>query len=321
MSLSNTQYNEILSEYKERQLESSRMISLRYKEVCQKIPSYRLTEEEIVSLSAEMARAKIRKDEPKIKEIDERLEELRLKQKLSLTDAGFSINYLEPVYQCSLCKDTGFIDGNRCSCLKMRIIEKMFEQSSIREMLANDNFENMQTDLQVGEAGRQFDKAAGKAKKFVENFGKAYSNLCFSGTVGTGKTFLSNCIFGELLKQGYSYVYFSAPTLFSELADYKFRRTNNDLNPLEILHSCDLLVIDDLGTEITNSFTASELLTLLNERHKSRKSTIISTNLSLEELCERYSERVFSRLFSNFDICTLSGQDIRLYLKQMQNRK
>ena len=321
MGLSNAQYNEILGEYKERQLNSSREITKRYEEVSGKIPGFRAMEEEIISLSADKARARIRGDKAAIAAIEERLEDLRRDQKLALTGAGYSINYLDPVYTCSKCKDTGFIDGERCNCLKMRIIEKMFEQSNIREMLETDTFENMQTDLQIGEANREFNKAADKARKFVDEFDNGFSNLCFTGTVGTGKTFLSNCIFGELLKQGHSCIYFSAPTLFAELADFKFRRNESSVGLTDLLYSCDLLVIDDLGTELTNSFTASELLTLLNERFKFRKSTIISTNLSLEDLCERYSDRVFSRLFANFDICTLSGQDIRLYIKQLQNRK
>ena len=127
---------------------------------------------------------------------------------------------------------------------------------------------------------------------------------------------------GELLKKGYSCIYFSAPTLFSTIGDYKFHKSaTQSVNPTEILYSCDLLVIDDLGTELTNSFCVSELLTLLNEREKYSKSTVISTNLSLEELNNAYSDRVFSRMFSNFEFCPLTGQDVRIYLKQMQTRK
>ena len=118
-----------------------------------------------------------------------------------------------------------------------------------------------------------------------------------------------------------SVIYYTSPTLFDTIQDYKFRRVSGLLNPTDLLYSCDLLVIDDLGTEMSNSFTTSEFLTLLNTRHLNQKATIISTNLDLENLNETYSDRVFSRLFSNFDICYLSGTDIRTQIKQMQNRK
>ena len=150
-----------------------------------------------------------------------------------------------------------------------------------------------------------------------------YQNLLFYGTVGTGKSFLSNCIASALIEKGHSVIYFSAGDLFAKISEYAFRKNgrDSDSNPYEDIYNCDLLVLDDLGTELTNSFVVSQLFTCLNERHLRRKSTVISTNLPMEDLRDRYSDRIFSRIVSNYDICKLSGQDVRIYKKRMLNRK
>ena len=322
MGLSTEDYNEILSTYNARQIEHAHILSERREEVYGKIPSYRQMEDQMVSLSAERVRVLIRGDQNRADEISEELEDLLRNQKLALIEAGFPIDYLEPVYTCKECKDTGFVDGVRCACFKQALIERLFEQNNIRDYLSSENFSSIRYDLQVGDDARRFEKAVSKARNFVDEFENGCQNICFSGPVGTGKSFLSKCILGELLKKGYSCIYFSAPTLFSTIGDYKFHKSaTQTVNPTDLLYSCDLLVIDDLGTELTNSFCVSELLTLLNEREKSSKSTVISTNLSLEELNNTYSDRVFSRMFSNFEFCPLTGQDVRIYLKQMQTRK
>lgn len=154
----------------------------------------------------------------------------------------------------------------------------------------------------------------GCLSQFVQNFKQDYHNLFFYGTVGTGKSFLSGCIASELLQTGHSVIYFSASGLFDTLARYAFdSRAKEALSGFyEDLYNCDLLIIDDLGTEMTNTFVASQLFSCLNERHLRKNATIISTNLSLEELRDRYSDRVFSRITSHYDLCKLTGPDIRM---------
>ena len=170
-------------------------------------------------------------------------------------------------------------------------------------------------------------KIANKAVDSAMNSGSKkkseqdYHNLFFYGTVGTGKSFLSGCIASELLESGHSVIYFSASGLFDALARYAFdSRAKEALSGFyEDLYHCDLLIIDDLGTEMTNTFVASQLFSCLNERHLRKNATIISTNLSLEELRDRYSDRVFSRITSHYDLCKLTGPDIRMCKKRMQN--
>lgn len=243
-----------------------------------------------------------------------------------LVSAGYPVDYLEPVYTCPDCKDTGYIEGDnglrkKCHCFHQQELDILYEQSHIRDMIASENFSNLSYEYYQGEDLAHFRKCVDVCHNFVQNFKQDYHNLFFYGTVGTGKSFLSGCIASELLQNGHSVIYFSASGLFDTLARYTFdARAKEALSGFyEDIYNCDLLIIDDLGTEMTNTFVASQLFSCLNERHLRKNSTIISTNLSLEELRDRYSDRVFSRITSHYDLCKLTGPDIRMYKKRMQN--
>ena len=200
-------------------------------------------------------------------------------------------------------------------------LDILYEQSHIRDMIASENFSNLSYEYYQGDDLTHFRKCVDVCRNFVQNFKQDYHNLFFYGTVGTGKSFLSGCIASELLQTGHSVIYFSASGLFDTLARYAFdSRAKEALSGFyEDLYNCDLLIIDDLGTEMTNTFVASQLFSCLNERHLRKNATIISTNLSLEELRDRYSDRVFSRITSHYDLCKLTGPDIRMCKKRMQN--
>lgn len=157
---------------------------------------------------------------------------------------------------------------------------------------------------------------------FADTFGTEFNNLFLYGDVGVGKTFLSNCIAKELMDREYSVLYFSSSKFFSILAKNTFDKNNIDAqNMYEYIFDCDLLIVDDLGTEFTNSFVASQFFTCINERLLSRKSTIISTNLSLDTLADLYTERSFSRITSNYTMVKLIGDDIRIKKKLIKNRE
>ena len=155
-------------------------------------------------------------------------------------------------------------------------------------------------------ARRAYDIARG----FVRYFDDSFENLFLYGDTGVGKTFLSHCIAHELLESAHCVMYFSAFDLFDLLADSKFSRDKTEGQ--EFVFDSDLLIIDDLGTELTNSFVSSQLFLCINERIMRRKSTIISTNLKLENFSETYSERTFSRIASNYRMVKLEGKDIRI---------
>ena len=187
-------------------------------------------------------------------------------------------------------------------------------------MLKEENFDTLSYDFHQGEDLAIFKKNVNTCKNFVNTFPADYSNLFFYGTVGTGKSFLSGCIARELIEKGCSVIYFSAAGLFETLSRSMFDYKNKDeLHSLhEDLYGCDLLIIDDLGTECINNVTASQFFSLLNERHLSKKATIISTNLFLEDIQNRYSERIFSRIIDNYTICKFTGSDIRRLKKTLK---
>jgi DNA replication protein DnaC len=154
-------------------------------------------------------------------------------------------------------------------------------------------------------------------QSFIKLFDKDYQNLFFYGTVGTGKSFLSCCVAKELMDRGSLVIYFSSSQLFDTLSKSTFDKDSKEAisGISEDICDCDLLIIDDLGTELTNSFVSSQLFSCLNNRHLRKKSTIITTNLSLGELRDRYSDRIFSRITSNYKVCKLTGHDIRMLKK------
>lgn len=153
--------------------------------------------------------------------------------------------------------------------------------------------------------------------RFVDDFSTEHGNLLFTGPTGVGKTFLTNCIARELIDRYYSVIYLSANDLFEVFSKNRFEyQAEEEIKGMyQYILDCDLLIIDDLGTELNNSFTSSQLFYCINERLNASKSTIISTNHPLNELRDRYTERVTSRLISKYTIIPLYGDDIRLRKK------
>lgn len=324
MALSNSQYDSIIRSYNQRRLDSKRLMEERTREVYEALPEYKEMDELIASLSVSRAKAQLmEEDHGTSDDIHDILEDINTRKKLLLTGAGYSINYLDPVYTCPFCKDTGFIDNEKCHCFKQAMLDLLYEQSNIRDILKDETFDSISYEYQLGDDLTRFKKAVNGAELFVEHFDQNYENILFYGTVGTGKSFLSNCIANALIEKGHSVIYFSAISLFQKISEYTFQKNAKEYltNPFEDIYNCDLLIIDDLGTELGNSFVTSQLFACLNERHLRHKSTIISTNLDLNELTQRYSDRVFSRLISNYNVYKLSGQDIRTYRKRMMSRK
>ena len=323
MPLTNAQYDQILHQYEERQRSRRREVESRRERVYKSIPDYRRLENETASLSVAQGKKLLAGDESALQSLRSSLADLREKRKRLLVAAGFSADYLEPPFVCPDCQDTGYCDGTKCHCFKQAEISLLYEQSGISEMLHHNNFSLLSYEYHTGEDLARFEKAVETCKDFVKNFDSDYHNLFFYGTVGTGKSFLSGCVAKELINTGHAVIYFSATGLFDLLSNVAFDSNSREerKSAYADLYQCDLLIIDDLGTELTNQFTASQLFSLLNERGIGKKAVIISTNLSLRELQDRYSDRIFSRITSNFKVCKLTGPDIRMYQKRQQSRK
>ncbi len=323
MSLTNAQYESIMHIYDRRQMERYSLIEQRKKEIYEKIPKYREIDNKIASESIKAGLASLSGNSASDSaSLTDTIEDLKRQKGLLLIGAGYSINYLNPDYVCKDCRDTGYIGNEICHCFKQAMLDLTYRQSNAKMLLKEENFDTLSHEYHTGEELTKFIEAEKAARNLVANFDSIHGNILFKGTAGTGKSFLSNCIANELIQRGCSVIYFSSVSLFEKISSYTFNKDkNNTDNPLKDIYTCDLLVIDDLGSELTNQFVCSQLFSVVNERHLRNKSTVISTNLDLSELSARYTERVFSRLYSYYDIYDLSGNDVRIYKKRIENRK
>lgn len=323
MGLTNSQYQAIFRTYEEQQLLNRKILEDRLQYVQAHVPGFAELNRQVSSLALSRVRH-ILSDEAGSEPEDISFTEFGKQRESLLLQAGFDANYLTPVYHCPDCRDTGYIGFEKCHCFKQKIITLLYEQSNIKELLKEHNFSHLSRDFYEGEDLARFDNAVHTCKEYIHCFShESGRNLFFYGTVGTGKSFLSGCIAKELMDTGHSVIYFSAGELFERISRHSFDfQQKEELQELhDDLYSCDLLIIDDLGTEVTTALSSSRFFSCLNERLLRKKSIIISTNLSLQELRDRYSDRIFSRITSNFDLCKITGPDIRMYKKRMQNRK
>ncbi len=324
MGLSNRQFDSIMEKYDSIRLENNRKQIARANEVLAKIPGYFDLEEELRSLRMERTRASLNQDEPALTELKTKEELFIDKRNRLLKEAGYPSDYLSPIYQCPKCHDTGFLPESRtkCSCFIAAQTRLLFEQSGIFDLIQIQNFDTLSFDYFNDAERASYSNAVSSAKNFIRNFNTDYQNLVFYGNVGTGKTFLSCCIAKELMETGFSVTYCSADKLFKDLVDLRFGDDRNEyFSFIEDMNQCDLLIIDDLGTEAITERVKADLFTCLNNRDLSKKATLISTNLTLDELNRRYSERIFSRVSSHFTFCKFEGRDIRMLKKFQEKRK
>lgn len=323
MMLKNAQYNKILREYDSKQLKARHDLDKRIKEVNERIPELEEIDREIVSISVKQAKLLIAGNDTSIELLKEQLLDLSMKKIELLLENGYQRDYLMPQFECPQCKDTGFIDGEKCKCFKQAVVDIIYSQSNVKNIIKEENFDKFQFNyysrdyVDASTKMTPYDNAirvVDQCKSFINNFDMKYENILLYGNTGLGKTFLINCIAKSLLESSHTVIYLTAFQIFDILAKETFSSSNQSSNPenqLDYILDCDLLVIDDLGTELTNAFVNSRLYLLMNERHFRKKSTIMSTNFSLDYLSTNYSERIYSRLLSDYKILKLVGDDIR----------
>lgn len=317
MGLTNSQYDGIIRKYDAVRMNNARLLEERRKYVYSKIDGFKELDDSIVTTSLECAKKKMGGNESALEELHVLLSQLKDMKRNLLVGAGLSADYLDPIYNCSDCHDTGYIGQDKCHCFTKQITDILYDQSNIRDWISENNFSTLSYKYYQGEDLNRFQKAVSASHSMVDNFNSEKTSLFFYGTVGTGKSFLSGCIAHELIEKGYSCIYYSSINLFEQIAKETFRSSSKDdlYNLYDCLYNCDLLIIDDLGTETPNSFVASQLFALINERDLRKKATVISTNLSLSEIRDRYSDRVFSRIVNSFSVFHITGTDIRIQKK------
>ena len=297
----------------------------------EKVPQVEALSDEIAATMAQAARKILAGNRTAADQLKKDAEFLKEQKAVYLKQNGYPANYLELQYVCPDCKDTGYADGKKCHCFKHMEIEILYDQSNIREVLERENFDTLSmayydrdhVDEKTGMTVYDYmSKVIRECREYVEKFKNEKGSILFTGNTGCGKTFLSNCIARELIRRYFSVVYLTATDMFDILAGSRFNGGDDDeaKDRASYILDCDLLIIDDLGTELINTFTASQMFYCVNERLNRNKGTIISTNLTLGELQDAFTERVTSRIMSRYKIIPLIGDDIRLVRRGFMRR-
>lgn len=311
MPLTNKQYDAIMREYDQQQYQNFRLMCRHQDEIYEKLPRIRQIDEEISSRSLAQAERLYDGERDALPALKEHLTLLRQEKELLLTQAGYPADYMDMHYQCADCEDTGYIGRKKCHCFRQKAIRFLYSSSRLETMLEQENFSTLSYKVYDDDQKNCMPEIIRSCRNFIDTFDSSFSNLLLYGSVGTGKTFLSNCIAKELLDRGHSVIYFTSFQLFD-----LFSGSNPELGKhQDSLLESDLLILDDMGTEHPNAFTVSKVFQVINDRALARKSTLISTNLSLQEFRDVYSERTFSRITSSYTLLKFCGSDIRIRKK------
>ncbi|MEE0967860.1 MAG: ATP-binding protein [Clostridia bacterium] len=252
----------------------------------------------------------------KVKEFGRQSLELQDVRKKLLQANGYPADYTEPHYECKICRDTGYADGKMCSCMKRALVLLGYESSGLGKLMQSQSFETFSLDF-YRQNPQEYEKMSRNfeaVKDFAENFSSDRClNLALFGGTGLGKTHLSTAAAKTVIDRGYDVLYVTSMGLISDFEKERFGSgySDTDAGGLARYYECDLLIVDDLGTEIKNQFTVSVIYNVINTRLSKKKSTMISTNLTLSELKERYWDRIASRIFGEYQPLIFVGTDVR----------
>ena len=321
MGYNQENFKRIRAEYETKALLAQRAADGRREEVHSQIPALRELDRHLSTFGLRIMKQAMEGGNTK-----EAVEQLRaenqsiLAQRKQLLELhGYPEDYCKPHYECDLCCDSGYVGIRMCACMRRRLIEAGMESSGLGGLMRKQSFDNFSLDYYKHNKQEylRMEQNFNRVKAYAEGFEISEQNhpqsLLFLGGTGLGKTHLSTAIAKTVIERGYDVFYNSAVGMIS---DFECRRFGNtaamgDADNTERYVSCDLLILDDLGTEIVNQFTQSTLYYILNTRLNMSRPTVISTNLKAEDLVKTYNERITSRLIGEFDVIPFYGVDIR----------
>jgi len=328
--MANSDLVTLLNIYDRKRFDAINDLEFRKQELFSKNPRLEEIEKELNSISIKTVKSLLIKDistkEELLNDLNKKIDSLSQERNLILKSLKVDESFLEPNYECKICKDTGYVStnnaSNMCTCLKQSLLNLAYNKSNLNN-LNTENFSTFELTKYSDKSNvekygidvsprENMNNILKEAKDFVSNFDSPKTNnLLFTGTSGLGKTFLSNCIANELIRLNKTVLYQTAPNMLDAVVDYRFGRTNGDF--YNNLLTVDLLIIDDLGSESINSIKLTELFNIINSRLLSKNTkTIVSTNIFIKQLANIYTQRIFSRFMGNYNICVFFGDDIRL---------
>jgi DNA replication protein DnaC len=318
MAQTNPAYARIREEYATKYLKAREEADLRRSEVHLAIPEVAEIDRALGRTGLSLMEASMQGEDvqTRIAAVRRTNEELRRVRSELLTAHGYPADYTEIRYECPLCGDTGFVDTKMCICMKRKMVEAGFEASGMGNLLREQSFENFDLSYYQNDpaAARRMEQILTRMKQYAHTFeaGKSGNLVLFGGT-GLGKTHLSSAVARGVIERGYDVFYVSAVSM---LSDFERERFGNSAGgetgeSTSRYFSCDLLIIDDLGTEVHNQFTTSVLYNLINTRLNKKQSTVINTNLTQDDFRKHYWDRITSRVLGEYNVLPFLGTDVR----------
>lgn len=343
MSLSNSQYGQIMNRYDQIRYRQAREQNARIRELHSRIPELTSLEQQYSERRAALISNLANLSEQSMMQFQKETKDFLQKKEQLLTSHGYPADYDELRYDCPDCRDTGTLpDGSHCHCFQKQAISLVYESSNLSQIVERENFRTFTLDYFSKEEQDPASKTSiydlmeynrEECQSFAAEFPqKPYLSLLLTGPTGTGKSFLAHCVAEELLRSGFSVIRLTASGLIEVFEDQMRKRSRylseddsaedpDEMDSDELrryLTDCDLLIIDDLGTEMVNSFTVNKIFYIVDERLVRRKGTLITTNLTMAQLKETYTERISSRLFSGYRILRTAGSDVRMAKKRRE---
>lgn len=316
MGYNRENYKRIKQEYDGKYLRAQEEAKMRRAEVYASVEGVEQIDRELAGVGLRIMESAMTNQGEDLTRVREQNEALLKKRSKLLQKAGYPKDYTEVRYECEICGDTGAVGTHICSCMKRKLVQAGIESSGMKELIDSQSFDNFSLSYYADRPENM--KRMSAIYKILNEYARNYSpeksgNIVMFGGTGLGKTHLSSAVAAEVINKGHDVFYSGALRMIS---DFEYNRFGNsgtfesDGN-IERYFDCDLLIIDDLGTEMTNQFTTSCLYNVINTRLNKRKQTIISTNLTQDEFRKKYWDRITSRVFGEYLILPFVGSDIR----------
>lgn len=317
MGYNKDNYRRIRAAYQTKYLKAYEEADRRMQELHAKSPELAALDRELSRAGVKIAMAALGTGEAyreRLAEVERENLALQEKRAALLASLGYPADYTLPPYECPVCEDSGFVGTVMCDCMRRELILAAYESSGLGTLMRTQSFETFRPEYcGAGEQRERMQRNFDILREYAETFSTASDNLILCGATGLGKTHLSTAVARRVIDRGFDVYYASALQMFSDFEHTRFGSGLADAPSVDIARysECELLILDDLGTEVTNQFTNSCLYLVLNNRINLRRPTVISTNLSGKEIKERYTDRIASRILGDFKPLLFVGTDVR----------
>lgn len=314
MSYKREDFDRIKTEFENKRINAIADAEARTADLHQKYPDIKAIDDKLRATSINIMNEAMKgKDglEERIKSIEDNNLALQAERKALLQKYGLPVDCSDIKYQCPDCSDTGYIGLKMCHCFKAELAKCALNASGLGNLLKDQSFETFSL-IYYKDNPQNYENMNGAfehCRKYAENFSKDSGNLLLLGPTGLGKTHISTSIAKVVIEKGFDVVYDSAQNIFSDFGKEEFKNQNGLTDKY---FNCDLLIIDDLGSEMHSPFSVSCLYNLVNTRLNSNQSMIINTNYNSDELRKLYTDRITSRFLGFFDVILFAGKDIRM---------